>query len=92
MLLGATLDRLSGKMRFEPRNASVEPGRRAFERATTSRAMRHDCVLEHAEGGEKSAFTWRSAGEQVGPEFAARSLAIDWMAARIGGAGSVLDP
>ena len=53
--------------------------------------MRHGCVLYHAESGETAAFTWRSAGQQVGPKFAARNLAIEWMAARIDGEGSDLD-
>ena len=28
-------------------------------------------------------FVWRSSGVQVGPEFASRDLAIDWMAIRL---------
>ena len=50
-----------------------------------TRAMQHDCVLYRNPNGETVAFIWRSAGEQVGPEFVARELAVDWMAERLNG-------
>jgi hypothetical protein len=65
----------------------MDPDRRSFERDIITRAMQHDCVLYHNENGEKVAFAWRSAGEQVGPEFADRGLAIDWMAKRLNDRG-----
>ena len=49
-----------------------------------TRAMQHDCVLYRNPTGETVAFIWRS-GEQVGPEFTIRDLAIDWMAERLNG-------
>ena len=59
--------------------------RRAFERQIITRALTHHCALYgNAENGT-STFVWRSEDVQVGPEFASRDLAIDWMAERIGG-------
>jgi hypothetical protein len=57
--------------------------RREFERDVSRRALEHDCVLFGTAKGETITFVWRSSGEQVGPEFAGRDLAIDWMAARL---------
>ena len=63
----------------------MDPDRRAFEREIITRAMEHDCVLYRNASGKTVAFAWRSAGEQVGPEFAVRDLAVDWMAERLNG-------
>jgi hypothetical protein len=57
--------------------------RRAADRQIVNRALEHDCVLFNSTAGEKTVFVWRSVGEQVGPEFAGRELAIDWMAERL---------
>ena len=67
----------------------MDPDRRAFEREIITRAMQHDCVLYRNENGETVAFAWRSGGEQVGPEFAVRDLAVDWMAERLNGRATV---
>jgi len=66
----------------------MDPDRRAFERDIITRAMQHDCVLYRNEHGETVAFAWRSAGEQVGPDFAVRDLAVDWMAERLNSRGA----
>ena len=63
----------------------MDPDRRAFERDIVTRAMQHDCVLYRNARGETVAFAWRSGDEQVGPEFAVRDLAVDWMAQRLNG-------
>ena len=65
----------------------MDPDRRAFERDIITRAMQHDCVLYRNANGETVAFAWRSGDEQVGPEFAVRDLAVDWMAQRLNGRG-----
>jgi hypothetical protein len=61
----------------------MDADRRAFERETITRAMQHDCMLYGPVGDAKVVFVWRSLGEQVGPEFSGRDLAVDWMAERL---------
>jgi hypothetical protein len=57
--------------------------RNAFERDVSRRALERDCVLFGSAQGGTIVFAWRSSGVQVGPEFAVRDLAIDWMARRL---------
>jgi hypothetical protein len=58
--------------------------RNAFERDVSRRALDRGCVLfGSAQGDGTIVFVWRSSGVQVGPEFAVRDLAIDWMARRL---------
>jgi hypothetical protein len=40
-------------------------------------------VLFGSAQGGAIVFVWRSSGVQVGPEFAVRDLAIDWMARQL---------
>jgi hypothetical protein len=67
--------------------------RDAFERDVGRRALERDCVLfgSATEGGT-IVFVWRSSGVQVGPEFAVRDLAIDWMARRLASEERHADP
>jgi hypothetical protein len=66
----------------------MDSDERAVEREVHIRAMRHDCVLyanASVDGNdERVVFTWRSSGEQVGPEFADRDRAVEWMSQRLG--------
>ena len=49
-----------------------------------SRAVACECVLfQSAKGETMRVRVRRSSGVQVGPEFASRYLAIDWMATRL---------
>ena len=57
--------------------------RSAHERDVSRRALARECVLFGSAKGETIVFVWRSLGVQVGPEFASRDLAIDWMAVRL---------
>jgi hypothetical protein len=57
--------------------------RNAFERDVSRRALERGCVLFGSAEGRTIVFVWRSSGVQVGPEFAGRDLAIDWMAIRL---------
>jgi hypothetical protein len=57
--------------------------RSAFERDVSRRALERDCVLFGSASGATITFVWRSSGVPVGPEFAGRDLAIDWMAVRL---------
>jgi len=57
--------------------------RRAFERDVSRRALARECVLFGSARDGTIVFAWRSSGVQVGPEFASRDLAIDWMAIRL---------
>ena len=60
------------------------PDRNAFERDVSRRALERDCVLFGSAMGDGTiVFAWRSSGVPVGPEFAVRDLAIDWMAVRL---------
>jgi hypothetical protein len=61
----------------------MDPDRQALERETATRAMQHDCMLYGSVSDGKVVFVWRSVGEQVGPEFSGRDLAVDWMAERL---------
>jgi len=60
----------------------MDPAERsAFERDVGRRALDRGCVLfGSAQGDGTIIFVWRSSAAQVGPEFAVRDLAIDWMA------------
>jgi hypothetical protein len=57
--------------------------RPAFDQDIVNRALQHDCVLRGRVVDDKSVVAWRTVGAQVGPEFAGRQAAIDWMAARL---------
>jgi len=57
--------------------------RPSLDQDTVNRALQHDCVLRTRVADGKAVFAWRTVGAQVGPDFAARYLAIDWMAARL---------
>jgi hypothetical protein len=53
----------------------------AFQTHTINRALQRDLVLYgDATPESKLVFGWRSAVGPIGPEFADRDLAIDWVA------------
>ena len=57
--------------------------RNEFERDVSRHALERDGVLFGSAQGGAIVFVWRSSGVQVGPEFAVRDLAIDWMARQL---------
>jgi hypothetical protein len=80
----------SDEIRRRPDHSMWAPDRRALveiaaarwtlELDTVNRALQHDLVLiEGLTAKQEAVFDWRSPAGTIGPHFAERDLAIDWM-------------
>jgi hypothetical protein len=78
----AAIASMRDRMRDE-RQAMESSDRLVHERDVSTRALKRGCVLFGSASGETITFVWRSSDVQVGPVFASRDLAIDWMSVQL---------